>query len=130
MNNRIKIKALLFAYILLTANNLQAQDSTKQLTLQQAVDMSIRNSKILKISKAKIDEATAQLQEANDSRLPDFKISGSYLRLNSANIELKNQSSQSGSGGSSSSPKINPGGLWHDWFLNAIVRRWQNKIRH
>ena len=107
MNNRIKIKALFFAGIFFAANNIKAQDSTKQIALQQAIDMSIKNSKNLKISKAKIDEATAQLQEANDSRLPDFKISGSYLRLNSANIALKTQSSQAGSSGGGSTPKIN-----------------------
>ncbi|MEO8772034.1 MAG: TolC family protein [Ferruginibacter sp.] len=107
MNNRIKIKALFFACFLFAAMNMNAQDSTKQLTLQQAIDMSIQNSKHLKISKAKIDEATAQLQEANDSRLPDFKISASYLRLNSANIDLKTQSSSSGGSSGGSTPKIN-----------------------
>lgn len=97
MNNRIKIQ-LLSALLILATNHVWAQDSTKQLSLQQAIDMSIQNSKNLQISKAKIDEATAVLQEANDSRLPDFKVSGSYLRLNNPNISMKTKSDQGGSG--------------------------------
>ncbi|MFT3907809.1 MAG: TolC family protein [Ferruginibacter sp.] len=98
MNNKMEFKILIFGLLLLAAGNLHAQDSTRQLTMQQAIDMSIQNSKNLKISRAKIDEATAALQEANDSRLPDLKVSGSYLRLNNPHVSLASKS-DSGSGG-------------------------------
>lgn len=108
MKNSIIFKIQLIILVTLYAGNLFAQDSTKQITLQQAIDMSVQNSKNLKISRAKIDEATAALQEANDRRLPDFNISGSYLRLANPTIDLKTKSNSGGSGGSeSSSPKVN-----------------------
>ncbi len=88
----------LIALFVIATVNLRAQDSTKKLSLQEAINIGIKNSKNLKISKAKIDEATALLQQANDSRLPDFNINGSYLRLNSANIKLVSDSSRGGAG--------------------------------
>ncbi|CAN5807885.1 TolC family protein [soil metagenome] len=75
------------------------------LTLPQAVELGIKNSKNLRIANAKIEEATAFVREATDSRLPDFKISGSYLRLNNAKIDLK--SSASGTPGAGGGAKIN-----------------------
>ena len=74
----------------------------KHLSLREAVQTGLQNSKQLKISRAKIEEANAMLTEAKNRQLPDLKISGSYLRLNSANIDLKN----TGSGGSGNTPKI------------------------
>ncbi|MBC7534862.1 MAG: TolC family protein [Ferruginibacter sp.] len=98
MNNRMTFRIWLIAFFVIATVNLRAQDGTKKLSLQEAINIGIQNSKNLKISKAKIDEATALLQQANDSRLPDFNINGSYLRLNSANIKLVSDSSRGGAG--------------------------------
>jgi outer membrane protein len=65
-----------------------AQD-TKQLSLQEAIDLSIKNSKQLKASEARIEEAAGALKEANDNKLPNASFSGSYLRLASPNISVK-----------------------------------------
>jgi outer membrane protein len=82
--------------ILLNMHSLLAQDSTAMnLTLKDAIDLSIKNSKQLKGNLARIEEATAAVREAKDQRLPDFKISGSYLRLNNPNVNLKTKSSGS-----------------------------------
>lgn len=96
----IKIKNS-FAIMLLGigfANPLLAQE-TQKIALQDAITMSIKNSKNLKASNARIDEATAGVTEAKNNQLPDFKISGSYLRLSSANVDLKTKSDSAGSGG-------------------------------
>jgi outer membrane protein len=58
----------------------QAQNS-RTLTLKEAVDLTIANSKALKNNKAKIAEATAAITEANERRLPDAGISGAFLFL-------------------------------------------------
>src|SRR5689334_15203910 len=81
----------------------------KTLTLNEAIDLSIQNSKLLKSNQAKIEEATAVWKEAVEKKLPDAKVSGSYLRLNSANFDLKTKDNSGGSGGGSSeeSPKVN-----------------------
>jgi len=103
-----KIRRLLYLCLaMLVANGLVAQDSTViNLTIKQAIDLSIKNNKQLKNNRAKIDEATAAVREAKDGRLPDFKISGSYLRLNNPNVNLKTKSGSSGGGTDSSSIKV------------------------
>jgi outer membrane protein TolC len=105
MVNKIKIGILIAIISCISASTAIAQTMQK-ITLQDAIAMSIKNSKHLKISNAKIDEATAVVKEAQDNQLPDFKISGSYLRLNSANINLKTKSDSSGAGGGRT-PKVN-----------------------
>jgi outer membrane protein TolC len=82
---------------------LYAQE-TKPLSLQNAIELSIKNSKNLQLANAKIAEATAELQGAYNNRLPNFKISGSYLRLSSANVNLKSKGDSTG--GSGGSPKL------------------------
>ena len=74
------------SFILLQAG---AQE-TRTITLQQAIDLSIQNSKLLKNNKARIAEATASLKEAEERKLPDAGVSGSYLYLPvKPNIQLK-----------------------------------------
>ncbi|SHM02669.1 Outer membrane protein TolC [Chryseobacterium carnipullorum] len=53
----------------------------KQLTLDEAVQLGIQNSKSLRIDAAKIEEATADLLEAKNRQLPELKVSGSYMYL-------------------------------------------------
>ncbi|SHL75128.1 TolC family protein [Chryseobacterium polytrichastri] len=69
--------------------NTNAQEK-KQLTLDEAVQLGIQNSKSLKIDAAKIEEATADLLEAKNKQLPELKVSGSYMYLPiKPNIDLK-----------------------------------------
>ncbi len=81
-----------------------AQD-TRQLSLSEAVDLGLKNSKQLKLSQAKISEATASLREAREHMLPDVSISGSYLRVNKPNIDLKLGGSGSSGGTDTSGSK-------------------------
>jgi outer membrane protein len=102
MKHKIRMVATAIAF--LTINLAHAQEK-QALDLNQAIDLSIKNSKQLKVSGAKIDEATAALTEATQKKLPDAGISGSYLRLNNPNLDLKTKTN-SGSGGSGSAPKV------------------------
>jgi outer membrane protein len=77
----------------------------RQLTLQETIDLSLKNSSQLKYSTAKIEEATGALREAVERKLPDAKVSGSYLRLNNPNINLKIKTGSGSGGGSGESPK-------------------------
>src|SRR5258705_4339255 len=94
-----KLKGLLIIFCFFSIQ-VTAQEK-KTLSLNEAIDLSIQNSKQLKISQAKVEEATAASKEAMEKKLPDAKVSGSYLRLNSANIDLK---SQNNNGGNASGP--------------------------
>lgn len=102
---KTKLKLPLIAF-LLVCSVAQAQDK-RPLGLQEAISLSVQNSHQLKGSQAKIDEATAALKEAVERRLPDAKISGSYMRLNSANIDMKSKdNSGSGGTGGNEAPKV------------------------
>src|SRR5436190_12412849 len=94
MKNKLKGLLIIFSLLSLQVN---AQEK-KTLGLNEAVDLSIQNSKQLKNSQAKIEEATAALKEAVEKKLPDAKVSGSYLRLNSANFDLKTKTNSGGTG--------------------------------
>lgn len=91
-----------FVCCLLLLQTAQAQQD-RTLTLGEAVQLSLKNSKQLKNSSARVREATAILQQANDRKLPDFSISASYLRLTNPTIKLKTGGGGSGSDTSGSS---------------------------
>ena len=100
MKNNLFV-ALGFGFILLIQlNSLQAQDSTRNLSLKEAIDLSIKNSKQLKNNYAKIQEATAALKEALQRRLPDASIGGTYMYVTQPDIDLKLKTSSSGGGSS------------------------------
>jgi outer membrane protein TolC len=100
MSNKLKFVVSTFSLLaLITATKLQGQEA-RRITLQEAIDLSIANSHLLKNNSAKIDEAVAAVKQANEKKLPDFTISGSWLYLPIIpNISLKTNSS-SGAGAS------------------------------
>ncbi len=84
INNSVLALALFVGFA-----NINAQEK-KTLTLDEAVQLGIQNSKNLKIDAAKIEEATADLLEAKNRQLPELKVSGSYMYLPiKPNIDLK-----------------------------------------
>src|SRR3981081_1003050 len=81
MNREVfKKLAVAFSLLVFTAFTLYAQTApTRTLGLDEAVQLGIQNSKQLKRSQYKIDEALARLDQAKDLRLPDAKVSFQYL---------------------------------------------------
>ena len=94
-------KVIIFCVLIISFTRLQAQ-TTQKLSLQQAIELSIKNNNYLKIADAKVLQASADLQEARDRKLPNASASASYLRLSSANVDLK-----SAQNSSRPSPKVN-----------------------
>ncbi|UKB82679.1 TolC family protein [Chryseobacterium sp. MEBOG06] len=79
--------------------NANAQEK-KTLSLDEAVQLGIQNSKNLKIDAAKIEEATADLLEAKNKQLPELKVSGSYMYLPiKPNVDIKLAGLSGGAGG-------------------------------
>lgn len=68
-----------FCLLFLTVFVISIHAQTRTLNLDEAVQLGIQNSKQLKRSQYKIDEALAQLDQAKDSRLPSAKVSFQYL---------------------------------------------------
>ena len=76
----------------------------RNITLNEAIDLSIKNSKPLRAASARVDQASANLLVAKQNQLPDFKISGSYLRVTQPNIDFKGNTNSGG--GSGQTPKV------------------------
>ncbi len=92
----------------------QAQD-TMSLSLQAAVKAGLENSKSLKASAAKVDGATARLNEMRMKQLPDLTASASYMRLNNPTVDLKIPLSAGGEAGGES------GGATPDIQVNQLA---------
>ncbi len=101
MNHKIKIITLIILSSPFIQLPIHAQ-TTQKINLQQAIDLSVKNSNNLKIADSKVLLASADLQEAKDRKLPNATVSASYLRLSSANIDLK-----SAQNNNRPSPKVN-----------------------
>lgn len=102
MNAKSKYRSLWMLVLpLLLAFSLpgRAQDG-KVLTLKDAIDLSIKNSKQLRLNQTKITSALNAVKDAKARQLPDANISGSYLRVNKPNIDLKSSGDSSGGGSS------------------------------
>ncbi len=83
------------------AGSTQAQQS-KTLTLKEAVSLTLGYNKTLKTNQVKIEQAAAAIQEAEEKKLPEAGVSGSYLYLPiEPNITMKTGSSSGGG------PKVN-----------------------
>jgi outer membrane protein len=88
---------------------IKAQD-VKSLSLQQAIELSLKTSHQLKASAARNDQAAAEVRQAMDNKLPNASVSGAYLRLGHPNIDLKTKAFGGGtdtSGNKNSLPSVN-----------------------
>lgn len=65
--------------MILIASSLFAQE--KILTLEESLQIGLRNSKDLKISKSKLNYTDSKLTEIKSQFLPQFKLAGNYTRL-------------------------------------------------
>ncbi len=95
-----------------SAINSSSGDNVRHVSLQEAIDLSLRASKQLRVSDAKLQGAQASYKEAKERKLPDVTVSGSYLRLAPPDIELKlklGSSSGSGSGTGTTEQSTAPG---------------------
>ncbi len=97
---KLFLAIIVFSIAFVSPLLLRAQDS-RQLSLQEAIDLSVKNSKLLKALEARKDQADASLQQAKDNRLPNASVSGSYLRLATPKVNLKTKAF--GGGGSDTS---------------------------
>jgi len=77
--NAIKTFSVGLSLLILTAYNLSAQTQTRTLNLDEAVQLGLQNSKQLKRSQYKIDEALTKVAQAKDAALPSAKVSFQYL---------------------------------------------------
>lgn len=106
-SSRLIIVLIVFAALLTGYQPAVAQNG-RNLTVKEAIELSLKNSKQLKGNQADIEEAVGAVTEAMDRRLPDVNVTGSYLHLNNPNIALKTQkdTSNPAAGTKTSTPKV------------------------
>jgi outer membrane protein len=77
---KLPLLAVALAWLLmsLVGNKAQAQD--KNLKLEEAVQLGLANSKVLKLSQSKIDQAVSQYNQTKDKALPTGNVSFGYNR--------------------------------------------------
>lgn len=95
-----KYRLLFWAFLTASVGE-HATAQQRHLSIKEAITLSLNNNTDLKINEARLQQVKAGLQEARNNRLPDMTISGSYMRLNQPDIDLKiktGSSSQEGSG--------------------------------
>ena len=68
-------------FILITISSLTVFAQTKILTLQESLRIGLGNSKVLKISKARVAGAEAKVTEVSSQMLPKLTLGASYTRL-------------------------------------------------
>jgi outer membrane protein len=110
MKHRTLNRLIALSFGLFTVTTAMAQAS-RSLSLDEAITLTLQNSNELKLSSAKIKEASAAAREARERRLPDFKISGSYIRLTQPDMDLKvklGNSSQQQTGEGSATATVSP----------------------
>ncbi len=105
MKHRQYLKTGILSLAILSGFAANAQNA-KTLTLDQAIEMSLKNSGQLKVDNAKVDDAVGAAKEAWNNHLPDAKLTGAYMRLNNPTVDLKVKLG-SGSGGSAPAIKVN-----------------------
>ncbi len=85
----MKFKSLLLAAFLLSGFKIVFAQEVTNLSLEQAVEMALNNSDQSKISAAQIKTAQAQLNVSRNNQYPDFDISGQYMYLTNADVDLR-----------------------------------------
>lgn len=58
-----------------------AAQEKRELTIEEAVQVGIQNSKVLRQSQSRVEYADAKSSEINSTRLPSLKFAGAYTRL-------------------------------------------------
>lgn len=81
--------------------------SARTIKLEEAIAMSLQNSKQLKLSQSNVDLAGLSIRQVKENQLPSLSVSGSYLRVNTPNINLKiRQEGNDSTGTGGASPNV------------------------
>ncbi len=98
---------LAFFFLIIAGLEPVIAQSPTVIKLGDAIEMSLTNSKQLKLSQTNVELAGLSIKEIKDNQLPSLGVSASYLRLNSPNVTLKLGGTSNDSTGSKGTPSIN-----------------------
>lgn len=98
---------ILYIVLFLSSILSYAQEKTN-LNLKDAVSLALKNSSITALAQTKSETKKLEWTQWKDSQYPDIKMSGQYMRLTSAHIDMKSTSSASSSSSTTTSTKPSP----------------------
>ncbi len=105
IRNTILILGLIVFFQQLSAQNM------RPISLQEAVNLALTNADASKLADAKLNTAESELNVTKNLQYPDVSLSGQYLYLTNADVNLKyaasSGASEDGSTQSSASPNVN-----------------------
>lgn len=118
---------LLFAISGLGIFSAKAQEKTV-LSLNDAVQIALSKSDESKLADSKVNTKSFELQSTKMKQYPDFKISGQYLRLTNADINLKStrEASNNPNDQAGSTPKVNQVMIRSSQYWCSVVFWFQN----
>ena len=73
--------SLVLASLLLCTVSGIAQDAGRKISLDEAIALSVQNSKALRSSYTRLKQAEANTIISKQNQLPDLKITGAYMRV-------------------------------------------------
>ncbi len=85
----MKIKYWSTACLLVTTSLFSYAQEKRHLELEEVIQLATTQSSNAKVLDAQVKTSELKYEEAKDSRLPESKISGTYLAMNSPTIDLK-----------------------------------------
>jgi outer membrane protein len=77
---KLPVLAIVLSMLLMLLVSKKASAQDKPLTLSDAIQLGLNNSKVLKLSQSKIDQAVSQYNQAKDRALPTGSVSFAYNR--------------------------------------------------
>ena len=104
----MKNKALLFLMLFLFGISAAEAQQKISMSLHDAVAMALEKSDNVGLANAKSATKQYELQSVKNNRYPDLKVSGQYLRLTNANINLKSSEDASTTPGTTTEEKETP----------------------
>lgn len=107
MKKRFHLPAVMFFLMLNLLPVFARSQDVKSLSLKETIDLSLKNSHLLKAAAARNDEAAAQVRQALDNRLPGATVSGAYMYMGNPTISLKTDSNPNDTTAKQSFPKVN-----------------------
>lgn len=98
-----------FLYALLLFTGFAATSQTTSLSLNDAINTALNNSNAAALANARVETRGFETQSVKNNRYPDLKVSGQYLRLANADINLRSNNNEPADPDAepASSPKVN-----------------------
>lgn len=87
-----------------------AAQTARQISLPEAIDKALAASNQLKLSQARVIEATSTRKEAVQRRIPDVSISGNYMHILNTDAEVKLKLGQPSNGSGNGTGGTTEGG--------------------